>query len=331
MKTKAIALISGGLDSLLAARVIMDQGIEVSGITFVMTAASTDAEKAGEQIQLAAKDAGVETRVIDISEEFLHIVRSPRHGYGKNANPCIDCKIIMLKKALDIMKKEKAGFIITGEVLGERPMSQNRRSLDLIRDASGAAGYLLRPLSAKLLPETEPEKQGTVDREKLLEISGRSRKPQLELARRYGLKKYSAPGSSCLLTDPGFSRKVADLLEHNALGMEEMDLLKIGRHFRFDGRTKAVVGRNEKENSALREAKGDKDVILRLAKGAGPDVLLRGDTGQDNITKAAGLAVWHSKKRGENGVEVSVWKGKRDRQNITAGRIDKEQLEEMRI
>jgi tRNA U34 2-thiouridine synthase MnmA/TrmU len=331
MAGKAIALISGGLDSLLAARVVMDQGIEVKGVAFVMTAATRDASAMKRQIERAAEDAGVPVEVIDISKGFLEIIKDPRHGFGANVNPCIDCKIYMLRKAKQIMEKEKGDLIVTGEVLGERPMSQNRRSLDIIEKEAGVEGLLLRPLSARCLEETLPEKKGLIDRSRLLAIQGRSRKPQIALAEKYDITEYSAPGTSCLLTDPRFSSRVRDLLERDELDMRQMDLLKAGRHYRLDSRTKAVVGRDREDNSRIRSMKKEDDILLRLEGVPGPDVLLTGDTTDRNIEKAASLAVYHSKMRGRSGVRVSVWKGKREKRTIKAGSATGKMVDSLRI
>lgn len=331
MNKKAIALVSGGLDSLLAAKVIKEQGIEVLGVAFVMSVASTDIGNAAGKIQEAGGEAGISVRVIDISEEFLSVLEAPKHGYGSNINPCIDCKIFMMRKAKKIMEEEGASFVITGEVLGERPMSQNRKSLDLIKKESSLGERLLRPLSAKLLEETLPEKEGIVDREGLLDISGRSRKPQLALARKYGIQKFSAPGTSCLLTDPGFAGKMKDLMDKGILTLDEVALLKCGRQFRLDDETKAVVGREEKDNDALVALKKENDIIFRLANEApGPYALLRGRAGGGNIEKTAALVVSHSRYK-EGDVPVEFWSDEEDRKTVKARALVKEEIEELKV
>ncbi len=331
MTTKTIALISGGLDSLLAAKVVQEQGVEVQGIAFVMSAASTDIEKTADSIRDAAEDAGIRVRVIDISKEFLSVLGKPRHGYGGNINPCIDCKIFMLKRAKEIMEDEGASFIITGEVLGERPMSQNRKSLDLIQEQSGVGEYLLRPLSAKLMEETVPEKEGLVDREKLLDIQGRSRKPQLALATHYGIKKFSALGVSCLLTDPLFSAKVKDLMKAGLLDLHNISLLKFGRHFRLAPGTKVIVGRDEKENEALEAHKKDNETALWMEKDPGPYVLLQGAQTPENIAKAASLAVGHSKRKKDKGIEVQLLEVGKEVRTILADPLGENDIEQLRI
>ncbi|MGB3112500.1 MAG: hypothetical protein WBB84_05960, partial [Candidatus Omnitrophota bacterium] len=233
VKRKAVALISGGLDSLLAAKLVQEQGIEVQGVAFVMSVASTSVRDFSHNVHIASNEAGIPVKIVDISKEFLNILKSPKHGYGSNMNPCIDCKIFMLRKAWEVMKEEGADFVVTGEVLGERPMSQRRDALNIIRKSSSLDGYLLRPLSAKLLDETIPEKEGVVDRERLLDIEGRSRKRQFELARKYGIKKFFPPAGGCLLADPIFAKKVKDLIDTDSLAIKNIDLLKYGRHFRM--------------------------------------------------------------------------------------------------
>ena len=217
---KALALISGGLDPILAALLIKKQGIRVHGLVFKSCFFSVFSVK---KIHLITKD---------ISQKHLKIVKNPPHGYGKRANPCIDCHLLMFKEAKKIMLEKSYNFIISGEVLGQRPFSQNKNSLALIEKKAGLKGLILRPLSAKLLPITIPEQKGWVKREKLLDISGRSRKTQLKLAKKFKIKNYSAPGTSCILTDPQFSKRLFKLLKINPkCTINDINLLKLGRHF----------------------------------------------------------------------------------------------------
>ena len=240
---KAIALISGGLDSALAARWVKEQGIEVMGLRFKIPFSSN--------LSKSFFDLGIEIREMNIDEDFLKILEKPRYGYGSQMNPCIDCKILMLSKAKELMHECRASFIITGEVLGQRPMSQNKQSLEIIAKRAGLEGLVLRPLSAKLLPETIPEREGWIKQEKLFSFSGRGRKAQVELARVLGIKEYHQPAGGCLLTDPEFSKRLRDLIAHEGLNGNNIELLKIGRHFRISSQAKLVVGRNEKENDRL--------------------------------------------------------------------------------
>jgi tRNA U34 2-thiouridine synthase MnmA/TrmU len=331
MKRKAIALVSGGLDSLLAAKVIQEQGIEVQGVCFVMSAAAISVERFSRNVREAAGDAGIPVKVVDISKEFLAVLKSPKHGYGSQVNPCIDCKIFMLRKAKKMMKEERAGFVVTGEVLGERPMSQRRDALNIITKGAGLEGYLLRPLSAKLMEETVPEKEGAVDREKLLDINGRSRKRQFELAEKYEIEKYFYPAGGCLLTDPAFSQKVKDLMKTGNLTAKNIDLLKYGRHFRLDNETKVVVGRDDKDNNAITGLKQEKDIVLRLKDKPGPYALLQGKKSEGHIKTAAALVVSHSKAKKEKQAAVEFWADEAKKEVIVAHSLKKDEMDKMRV
>jgi tRNA U34 2-thiouridine synthase MnmA/TrmU len=281
---KALVLLSGGLDSMLAAKVLMEQGIEVTGVSFKSYFFGTGKAKK------VAKQLGIELIEADFSEEHLKMVKNPKYGYGKNMNPCIDCHALMLTKAKDIMEKGKpasakasAGkydFVATGEVLGERPMSQNPDALKMVEKISGLKGKLIRPLSAKLLEETDLEKTGEVNREKLLAISGRSRKPQFELVKKYGIKEYANPGGGCLLTDPVFSEKLMEMLEYwpDCQG-DDIVLLKYGRIYWLEDEQEKkvllVIGRDETENQELENKAKTGDVIFQLVDEAGPTALIR--------------------------------------------------------
>ncbi len=245
-KVRAICLVSGGLDSILAPCVLREQGIEVEGLTFSTPFfGPANAKKGCEQI-------GIPLNVMDISKEHLELVKKPPRGYGKNMNPCIDCHAMMVKKAGEFMLEKGFDFIATGEVLNERPMSQNKDSLGVVAKESGFADYLLRPLSAKLLPATLPERDGRVNRDRLLAIEGRSRRPQMALAKKYGIKEYVQPSGGCLLTDPAFSARLKDLFLSRPLAtIEDVNLLKLGRHFRLSSGARVIVGRNKKDNELL--------------------------------------------------------------------------------
>ena len=328
---KAVALVSGGLDSLLAAKIVKEQGIKVIGVTFVMPFASRNVEKYKQQVKEAADVADIPVKFVDISKEFLKILQTPKHGYGANINPCIDCKILMLKEAKKIMQKEKAQFVVTGEVLGERPMSQNRKALLTIKKESKLENYLLRPLSAKLLEETSAEKENIVDREKLLAISGRSREKQLELAKKYGITKYFTPAGGCLLTDKIFSRKLKDLLASDDFSEGNIELLKYGRHFRLNKKTKVIIGRDETENQCLQGLMEDDDILLRLEGMSGPYALLRGEVNEETIKKAGGLVINHSKIKHEKGVKVEFWQKGSDKETVIIDPLAKEKIEALRV
>lgn len=289
---KAIALISGGLDSTLATRLVKDQGIEIIGLNFKTTFCLCDRKTSGgclNYAKLISQNLGLEFKMLSISEDFLKIVKNPKHGYGSGMNPCIDCRILKFSKAKEMMQEIGASFIITGEVLGQRPMSQHRRALKIIDKESGLEGLVLRPLSAKLLPQTIPEKEGWVSRDKLLNFNGRSRKPQIELAKRFDIKDYSCPAGGCLLTDPEFSKKIKDLLKYGELNLNSAELLKIGRHFRISKDTRLVVGRNERENIHLKNLAQEKDYLFMPEDIAGPISLGRGIFNKELISLSCSI------------------------------------------
>lgn len=285
---KAIALISGGLDSTLATHMMRDQGVELIALNFKTPFCLCDGKASsgcGSHAKRVADGLGIPLEVVNVTEEFLEVIRSPRHGYGSNMNPCIDCRVLKFRKAKEFMQKTGASFIVTGEVLGQRPMSQHRQALHIIDRESELEGLVLRPLSAKLFPETIPEKMGWVSREKLLDLSGRSRKPQIELAERLHIKDYPCPAGGCLLTDPEFSKKVKDLIGHQELNLHNVQLLKIGRHFRFSKAAKLIIGRNERENNSLLQLALEQDYLFMPGDDmAGPTSLGRGNFSEELIT-----------------------------------------------
>ncbi|MEM2546509.1 MAG: tRNA 4-thiouridine(8) synthase ThiI [Candidatus Bathyarchaeia archaeon] len=326
-KVKALALFSGGLDSVLAVKILLNQGVDVEAVNFV-TPFTT--RKEGENPALkAANKLGVPIRIVSLGRDYLKIVRKPRYGYGKHMNPCIDCRILMLKKAKKIAKENGAQFIFTGEVLGERPMSQNFKALKMIEEEAGLKGKVLRPLSAKLLPLTEAEKRGLVNRDKLLDIRGRSRKRQLALAKEFGITEYEPPAGGCLLTYKEFSAKLRDLLAHKKrILMVDLELLKIGRHFRF-GQNKIIVGRNREENEKLLKLKGRNDHFFEAQGCGSPITLLQGPKTRQAIEKAAQLTAYYSdQKTGK--VLVKYGREKLEKQ-IMVDIPSREQVERMRI
>ncbi len=311
---KAIALLSGGLDSTLAAKVVMEQGIELEALNF-MTVFCTCTNR-GETClasQKAVNALGISLKVFNVSEEYLNVVKHPRHGYGSNMNPCIDCRIFMLTKAKAYMEKTGTSFIVTGEVLGQRPMSQRRDAMRLIEKEAGLEGYILRPLSAKFLPATIPEKEGWINRENLLGIQGRSRKPQIKLADHYGIRDYPCPAGGCLLTDPVFARRIKDLMQHNPnFSLNDTHLLKIGRHFRLSPKLKLIVGRNEDDNKKIQTFAQEGDILLKVLHHPGPLSLLRGEPNGTEIEKAASITVRYSKAKDLKSVEVLFKKDDED-------------------
>jgi tRNA-specific 2-thiouridylase len=286
---RALGLFSGGLDSMLAAAVLRAQDIEVSLLCFVTPFFGA------ERARGSAAHLGLPLREVDLTEKFLPLIYHPPHGWGRGHNPCIDCHILMVREAGALMVAAGFDFLFTGEVLGQRPMSQNRGSLNLIARESGFADLLLRPLSAKFLKTTQPEAQGWVDRERLLNLSGRGRKRQMALAQEYGITKYPAPAGGCLLTDPGYAARLKELLGHvREASRPDLELLKWGRHFRLAGGAKAVVGRTQRENEAILALRSPGDSWLKVDIYPGPVVLVSGAAAHEDLEEAAGLAAAYS-------------------------------------
>ncbi len=305
--TKAIVLLSGGLDSILAARLLLQQGIEVEAISFVTSFCNCS------QAELSANEIGVRLKLIDIFDEIMGIIKHPKHGYGKGINPCIDCHTLMLKKAKEYMLQTGASFIATGEVLGQRPMSQHLRAMGIIERESGLEGLLLRPLSARLLKPTIPEQNGWIDREKLLDISGRSRKSQLTLAKELNLKEYSSPAGGCLLTDSIFAKKMRDLLAHTPdPSWNDVQLLKLGRHFRLSDKLKVVVARNDEENKRLLNLIEKGDIMLMVSNQKGPLSVCRGEISREQQLAVAAITARYSDDKGESGIVMSSDSGKEE-------------------
>jgi len=292
-RIKALGLLSGGLDSILATELIRKQGIEVTAFN-VKTPFCICKKDGTSEATEAANQLKVPLKVVSVEKDYLQMLRKPRHDYGKNMNPCIDCKIFMIKKAKKYAKEIGADFIFTGEVLGERPKSQHYPALRLIEEEAGLKGKLLRPLSAKLLPETVAEKKGLVDRTKLLSIQGRSRKPQFQLAKEFGIKSYPSPAGGCLLTCEEYSKKLRDLFANKKrVSMADIALLRVGRHFRL-GKNKIIVGRNEAENKFLDAQKTPSEYYFELPDIVGPITILQGPKTKNAIETAAKLTAYYS-------------------------------------
>jgi len=284
---------------MLAVKIVREQGIEVQGVAFETPFFSAD------RALEACKAISLPLTVVDITREHLVMLRAPRYGYGRNMNPCIDCHILMLKKAGEKMESENADFIFTGEVLGQRPMSQGKQSLHVVAKRSGYQEYIVRPLSAGLLPATKPEIEGKIDRRRLLDIQGRGRKRQIELADRYQLTCYSKPAGGCLLTDPGFAKRLRDLFAHDSgLEIRDMELLKVGRHLRLNDKTKIIVGRKKMENMAIRNLSQDRDTVIEVRDFPGPTVLVPYGCKDEDLQLAAGICVLYSDAPG--GVKTPV-------------------------
>src|SRR4030042_1042603 len=331
---KAIALMSGGLDSTLAARVILEQGIELKALNFITVFCTcTNRGETCLASQKAVENLGISLKIFNVSEEYLGVVKHPTHGYGRNLNPCIDCRIFMLKKAKKYMEESGAVFMITGEVLGQRPMSQRRDAMQLIDKEAGLGGLVLRPLSAKVLPITIPEREGWVDRGKMLKFQGRSRKPQIELAEHYGIHDYPCPAGGCLLTDPGFAKRMKDLMLHQtAFSLNDVHLLKMGRHFRFSEGVKLVVGRNEEENQKIETFARKNDILLKVSNFPGPVSLLRGKLDAGDIEKAAAVTAHYSKVKDSGNAEVAYRGVGEDRhRSLCASPISRREIESLMI
>jgi len=332
LNKKCIAMLSGGLDSILAIKLMQEQGVEVQAVNFSIDFCACIMQNGENVATKAARMLGVPIKVIDITEEYVGLLKNPRHGYGANINPCIDCKIFMLKKAKAMMPEVDASFIITGEVLGERPMSQRMDALNIITRDAGLKGLLLRPLSAKLLDPTIPENEGVVDREKLLDISGRSRKPQFALAAKYGIKEYPNPAGGCLLTDPGFTNRVKDLISHDALAVDDLKLLTAGRHFRLTPTTKLAVGRDQEDNDALLAIVKDKDIVLKMKDRQGPIAVLRGTYDDDILSLGASVTAYHTKFRNEPSLKVDYWNGgSTDKKTVSVSAAAPDEVERLRL
>ena len=302
---RALGICSGGLDSMLSGMILRHQGIEVQWLTFETPFFSSA------KARRASAITGIPLEVENITPVYLNMLRNPPMGYGRYMNPCADCHTLMFKVAGRRMKADGFDFLFSGEVLGQRPMSQTRPSLQYVEKHSGYKGYILRPLSAKRLPETIPEKMGLVDRNRLLDLAGRSRKPQIKLAKEFGITEYPTPAGGCLLTDKGYSDRLRDLFDHQDDCTEtDLELLKIGRHFRIDAQTKIIVGRTRVENERLLQLHNPRrDIILTVEKYPSPWVLIPSHAGSDLIQLAASLCAGYSKSPAEIPVDVQVTHG----------------------
>ena len=291
MQRKCVTLISGGLDSSLAAKLMLEQGIEVAGLYLSMSWGCCEKDKA----QASAQQLGIPLMVLGVGDAYLDVVRKPKYGYGTALNPCVDCRIYMFRIAKRYMEEIGAGFVVTGEVLGQRPMSQMRRPLAIIEADSGLEGLLLRPLSAQLLEPTLPELLGVVDRQRLLRIAGRSRQEQLALAQQEGMTEYSTPAGGCLLTDQQFAKKARDLFAHDETPTtKDMELLTIGRHFRIGPNTKILLGRNALENLMLEGHVQEGYTCIRPTF-PGPAALVVGPWSEEGREVAVSLILQHTK------------------------------------
>jgi len=288
---RALGLCSGGLDSMLAGLVLRDQDIDVAWVTFETP--FFNAAKA----RKASKITGIPLTVKPIFNVYMKMLKNPPAGYGKHMNPCMDCHALMFKLAGELMRAKNFDFLFSGEVLGQRPMSQNKSSLGYVEKHSGFKGYIVRPLSARNLPLTIPEKEGLVERDRLLDISGRGRNRQIKLAQKFGISDYPAPAGGCLLTDKNFSNRLRDLFDHrDECTEEELLLLKYGRHFRLNPETKLIVGRTQKDNeNILKYHNPQTDTVIDVKDYAGPTALIPHGGPKDMIYLAGSICVGYSK------------------------------------
>jgi len=333
-KMKAIALLSGGLDSILAVKLIKDQGIEVEAVNFLTAFCNcTSRSKFCLASKSAADSLGVKLKVFEVTREFIEIVKAPKHGYGSNLNPCLDCRIFIFKKAGEYMKQSGASFIVTGEVLGERPMSQRMKAMQIIEKESGLNGLIVRPLCAQLMEPSIPEKEGIVNRELLFNIKGRCRKPQIQLAAKLGIYDYPCPAGGCLLTDKGFAGRMRDLMKHKPdFTVHDVKLLKIGRHFRFGPDYKLIVGRDEKENNLLLEMAEKGDLCIGPRGIAGPAAIGRGGFSGEDINLAARILARYSDIASGARLEIEYRKAGEERANcISVSAIKDADLDTLRI
>ena len=306
---KAIILLSGGLDSTLAAELMSREGLELLAVNFKTPFCLCDRHSSnlgcGSNARRVAEAIGIDLKIINATKDFLEVLKKPAHGYGANMNPCIDCRILFFRKSKELMDEFGASFIITGEVLGQRPMSQFRRQMDIIEKEAGLEGLVLRPLSAKLLTPTIPEKNGWVNRERMLDIAGRSRKPQMALAKDLGINDYPCAAGGCLLTDPEFANRVRDLIKHDELDMQNIDLLKAGRYFRLSPGAKLIVGRNESENKMLTMLAKEGDYLFGPATINGPIAVGKGSFTENLLEVACRIVSRYSDRDGEIYADIS--------------------------
>jgi hypothetical protein len=297
-QTTALALFSGGLDSTLACRVVSAQGIKVIAVKYVTPFFGYELlTKKDEYIRRIKETAGIDVILKDVTISYLEMLKNPGHGYGKHFNPCIDCKIFLLKEAREMMPEVNASFLITGEVVGQRPMSQRRDTLRIIERDSGCEGLLVRPLCARNLPPTRAELDGLINRERLLDFSGRNRRPQMQLAAQFGITDYPSPAGGCILTDPVLSRRIEKYYEsREQIIPEDILLMLVGRQFRLPSGGWLVIGRNEEDNIKIEGLRQPGDWLLQPKDVPGPSAILRYSSEQEEVAAAASAVVRYAKK-----------------------------------
>ncbi len=343
-KIKAIALFSGGLDSCLAVKLIALQGIEVIAIYYDTPFCSLHREVRadnGEQktkpymeiLKDRAEQSGGILKVVTVGQDYIDLVANPEHGYGANMNPCIDCKIYFYRRSYEIMKETGARFIVTGEVLGQRPMTQMKPTLMKMEKIAGVKRLVLRPLSAKVLPRTIPEEKGWVNSSELCDIQGRSRTRQLKMAEKYNITDFPTPAGGCLLTDKGFSRRLKDLFEHKIFDINDITMIKTGRHFRFSEDVKFIVGRDQKDNEFITNLVQEGDILVEVEGYGSPLCVLRGEGAERFLDKASQICKRYSKGRNKAEAVIKYWKVATPKTHkiIVKGRIDEKEIRELMI
>lgn len=332
-KPKAIALYSGGLDSTLAILVMQKQGVEVTAITFMnhFGCDISDKSSCSRDPFAASIKFGFKVKLSHLSDKFLEIVKNPKYGHGKNMNPCLDCRVLMLKEAKVFMEMINADFLITGEVVGQRPMSQRRDCFPMIDKAADVKGLVVRPLCGKILPSTIAEDSGLIKKELMYDFNGRNRKPQMALANELGLTEYPAPAGGCLLTDPNYSYKLKDLLEHNKdPEYKDINFLKLGRQFRFSDDCKIFVGRHKEENETIMAFADPSDCMMRVEGFGSPTVVLLGNVTDKATQLAASICARYSDAKKLPEVQVTVTNGNKN-YYINVKPVDDMILDEYRI
>jgi tRNA U34 2-thiouridine synthase MnmA/TrmU len=308
IQMKAVSLLSGGLDSTLATKMIKDMGIEVIALNFTSPfcrCGGKHKDGCKFKAQEMAEQLGVELKMLNTSSEFIEIIKHPKYGYGSGANPCIDCRILKFSTAKKYMEEIGASFIITGEVIGQRPMSQNYRAMDIIERESGLDGLIVRPLCAGHMKISIPEEKGWIDRTKLLSIEGRSREKQLEMVGEFMIENHACPAGGCLLTDKNFSMKIKDLRKSNMLDLSNARLFVYGRYFAVTEKFKMAVGRDEVENKIIQNFAVPGDLLI-VPSSKGPSAICRGEINAENIQKALGIVTHFCKKEQEQTLKYKI-------------------------
>lgn len=330
---KALAMLSGGLDSTLAVKLVLDEGVKLEAVNFLTVFCTcTSHSSCRLEAKKVAEEFDIPLKIFNVTREYIDLIKHPEHGYGSQMNPCIDCRIFMLKKAKEYMEESGASFIITGEVLGERPMSQRREAMQLIERKAGLEGLIFRPLSAKLFEPTIPEQKGWVEREKYLAIQGRSRKPQIALAKQLNILDYPCPAGGCLLTDPGFARRLRELFKYKQTTLNDIHLLKLGRHFRLSPEAKLIVSRNESENNKLTALTHEEDICLQVADFPGPLAIIRGKVSEKELQLSGAITARYGKGKHEKSIKVDYWKVPEEKtQSFNVSPASEEQMKPLRV